>query len=76
MGYQSCDTYSNKCTHSIDVLYESNHTIALKSDKLDTVWKTVDEIKQYGYAINGMTSYPISDGSGTRYINILVVMSK
>lgn len=65
------------CYSIVDVLYEDGSTVALKSGYIDTIWKGVAEVKKYGYKIDAITSYPISDyGSNRQTVNILVVMSK
>jgi hypothetical protein len=61
----------------VDVLYEDQSTVALKSGFVDSIWKGVAEVKKYGYKIDGITSFPISDyRGGDTKVNILVVMSK
>lgn len=42
----------------------------------DTIWKGVAEVKKYGYKIDDITSFPISDYKGDTTVNILVVMCK
>ena len=56
--------------------YEDQSTVALKSGFVDSIWKGVAEVKKYGYKIDGITSFPISDyRGGDTKVNILV-MSK
>jgi hypothetical protein len=64
------------CAPYITVLYEDQSTVALKSGYVDVIWKGVAEVKKYGYKIDDITSYPISDYKGDTKVNILVVMSK
>lgn len=65
------------CGPTINVLYEDQSTVAVKSGYVDAIWKGVAEVKKYGYKIDDITSYPISDFTGgDTTVNILVVMSK
>ena len=79
--FQTCfeDFMPGICSPNVDVLYESPHTIALKSQYIDAVWKAVDAIKKDGYKVDDITSYSITTpigGSNDNYVNLLVVMSK
>jgi hypothetical protein len=77
--FQQCIDSSSMgplCAPYITVLYEDQSTVALKSGYVDVIWKGVAEVKKYGYKIDGMTSFPISDYTGDTKVNILVVMSK
>lgn len=77
---QNCYTMTGvpECFPAIDVLYEDQSTVALKSRYVDAIWKGVAEVKKYGYKIDGITSFPISNSysGGDTTVNILVVMSK
>lgn len=66
-----------QCLPVVDVLYQDESTVALKSDYIDIIWKAVAEVKKSGYKIDDITSYPISNpvADGTN-VNILVVMSR
>lgn len=79
-GFQKCyDFMPDECIPTVDILYQSPKTIALKSDYIDAVWKAVDEIKKDGYKIDDITSYSVTSGFGSstsNYVNLLVVMSK
>ena len=49
----------------------------MKSGYVDAIWKGMAEVKKYGYKIDGITSFPISDyRGGDTKVNIPVVMSK
>jgi hypothetical protein len=61
----------NSCFHIIDVLYQDNSTIALKSSYIDSIWKAVSAVKKDGYKIDGFTTFAES-----QEINTVVVMSK
>lgn len=76
---QSCtiiDKINYGCRTTIDVLYEDQSTVAIKSGYIDSIWKAVADVKKYGYKIDGITSYAISGQTGSKTVNILVVMSK
>jgi hypothetical protein len=75
---QHCSQFIQTCYPTIDVLYEDQSTVALKSGYVDAIWKGVAEVKKSGYKIDGITSFPISNSysGGDTTVNILVVMSK
>ena len=72
------DNINYGCRRAVDVLYEDQSTVAIKSEHIDSIWKAVADVKKYGYKIDGITSYAISEysGGGSKIVNILVVMSK
>jgi hypothetical protein len=79
--FQTCiepiGSYNPGCIPVVDVLYQDNSTVALRSQYIDTIWRAVAEVKKSGYEIDAMTSYPITSiGGGDNYVNILVVMSR
>jgi hypothetical protein len=78
--FQTClDFMPDQCIPTVEILYQSPDTVALKSEYIDAVWKAVDTIKKDGYKIDDITSYSITSGIGSsssNYVNLLVVMSK
>ena len=57
---QSCtivDNINYGCRRAVDVLYEDQSTVAIKSEHIDSIWKAVANVKKYGYKIDGITSY-------------------
>jgi hypothetical protein len=61
----------SRCVDTIDVLYQDNSTIALKSNYIDVIWKAVSIVKKDGYKLDGFSTYAADSD-----INTLVVMSK
>ena len=78
--FQEClDFMPDQCFPTVEILYQSPNTVALKSEYIDAVWKAVDTIKKDGYKIDDITSYSITSGLGSsssNIVNLLVVMSK
>lgn len=71
-GYQSpCAG----CGPNVDVLYQSPHTLVLSSTYIDAIWKAVDFAKNYGYKVDGISTYTTTDPVGGT-INVLVAMSR
>lgn len=67
------------CHDAIDMLYQDNSTIALKSQNMDMIWKAVLIVKKDGYKIDGISTYVTPEAVGTdifNTVNILVAMSK
>jgi hypothetical protein len=77
--FQTClDFMPDQCIPTVDVLHQSPHTVVLKSQYIDSIWKAVDTVKKDGYQVDDMTSYSITGlgSSPNNYVNLLVVMSK
>jgi hypothetical protein len=57
-AFQTCVEIGTSpvCAPTIDVLYEDQSTVAIKSGYIDTIWKGVAEVKKYGYKIDDITS--------------------
>jgi hypothetical protein len=64
------------CVPTITVLFQSPHTLAITSDKVDIIWKAVDFAKTLGYKTDGITSYITRSGDPPGSVNVLVSMSR
>jgi hypothetical protein len=72
-------SYVNRSNYvdTINVLYQDNSTIALKSHYMDSIWKAVSIVKKDGYKIDGITSFTETNlSTNNNTANLLVVMSK
>jgi hypothetical protein len=76
--FQSC--FKGTCVPAIDVAYQGQIMLVLKSGYIDTIWKGVELAKKDGYKIDGISTYvTTSDTLGSvkkGNVNVLVAMSK
>ncbi|HYF99582.1 MAG TPA: hypothetical protein VD815_05785 [Candidatus Saccharimonadales bacterium] len=62
---------------TIDVLYESDKTVTLESQYVDSIWKAVDVVKADGFTIDDVVQYETSSSfSDFITLHFMVIMSK
>jgi hypothetical protein len=61
---------------TINVLYESDKTVTLESEYVDSIWRAVDVVKADGFMIDDVIQYETSGYRNSIDLHFMVIMSK
>lgn len=78
--FSTSDDFEDKSINNrdtIDVLYESDKTVTLESQYVDSIWRDVDAVKADGFMIDEVIQYETgSSFSDLITLHFMVIMSK